>query len=67
MALVHAVRRQGGSVHGIARKTGRSQPTVRTWLGQPGPSAADGALGGAQRLEVVRPPAPRPAPWQNGK
>ena len=65
MALVHALRRQGGSVQGIARQTGISRPTVRSWLQQPDPSGADDVADGTpvpvRRLDLLLPPDPPPA------
>ncbi|HEY8745232.1 MAG TPA: hypothetical protein VIU62_19250 [Chloroflexota bacterium] len=68
LALVHALRQQGVSVIGIARRTGISRPTVRSWLREPAP--ADEVLAAAMaapppRLDLVVPPPPPPAPWQD--
>lgn len=69
LALVHAMRQQGLSVVGIARQTGISRPTVRSWLREPAPSAEQQAAALAanpgRRLDLVPPPAPPPAPWQD--
>jgi hypothetical protein len=65
IALVHALRRQGGSVQGIAHQTGISRPTVRSWLQQPEPGAAGEAPPASIRLDVIAPPDPPPAPWDS--
>jgi transposase-like protein len=71
IALVHALRRQGATVQGIARQTGISRPTVRSWLGQPDPGERGNRTGQEQRptpvrrLDVIVPPDPPPTPWQS--
>ena len=73
LALVHALRKQGASVVGIARQTGISRRVplgcVRSWLRERAPPAEQQAAALAahpgRRLDLVTPPAPPPAPWQD--